>query len=120
MAGFQMSTEARLRDLTEAPFVWFPRSPSPAFYDRMMHECFRGGLKSPRVVFFGIYRVPLLPVSLFDCAENPGQVSLIPGCPPSYTLIRIGKRYRSGQLDEPNTTTTISVTANVDLPANRD
>src|SRR5437899_9994530 len=26
----------RLRDLTDAPFVWFPRRPNPAFYDQMM------------------------------------------------------------------------------------
>jgi DNA-binding transcriptional LysR family regulator len=42
--------ELRLRDLTDAPFVWFPRSGNPALYDRMMHACFRGGLKSPRIV----------------------------------------------------------------------
>jgi DNA-binding transcriptional LysR family regulator len=40
----------RLRDLTDVPFVWFPRWTSPAFYDRLIHECYRGGLKSPRVV----------------------------------------------------------------------
>ena len=40
----------RLRDLTDAPFVWFNRSGNPALYDRMMHACFRGGLKSPRIV----------------------------------------------------------------------
>jgi DNA-binding transcriptional LysR family regulator len=40
----------RLRDLTDAPFIWFPRRASPAFYDRLMHECYRGGLKSPRIV----------------------------------------------------------------------
>ena len=40
----------RLRDLVDAPFVWFPRREAPAFYDRMMHECYRGGLKSPRIV----------------------------------------------------------------------
>ena len=40
----------RLRDLTDAPFVWFPRSGNPALYDRMMRACFRGGLKSPRIV----------------------------------------------------------------------
>ena len=27
--------------------MWFPRQEAPAFYDRLMHECFRGGLKSP-------------------------------------------------------------------------
>src|SRR6201993_3562654 len=40
----------RLQDLADTPFVWFPRPEAPAFYDRLMHECFRGGLKSPRIV----------------------------------------------------------------------
>jgi DNA-binding transcriptional LysR family regulator len=40
----------RLRDLIDAPFVWFPRREAPTFYDRLMHECYRGGLKSPRIV----------------------------------------------------------------------
>jgi DNA-binding transcriptional LysR family regulator len=42
--------ERRLRDLTDAPFVWWPRRLNPVLYDRLMHECFRGGLKSPRIV----------------------------------------------------------------------
>jgi DNA-binding transcriptional LysR family regulator len=50
----------RLRDLTEVPFVWFPRWASPAFYDRMMHECFRGGLKSPRIVQEGLNEATIL------------------------------------------------------------
>ena len=40
----------RLRDLVDAPFIWFPRREAPAFYDRLLHECYRGGLKSPRIV----------------------------------------------------------------------
>ncbi len=41
----------RLRDLEDVPMVWFPQGvASPAFYDRMMRECYRGGLKSPRIV----------------------------------------------------------------------
>jgi DNA-binding transcriptional LysR family regulator len=40
----------RLRDLADASFIWFPRRESPALYDRLMQECFRGGLKSPRIV----------------------------------------------------------------------
>jgi DNA-binding transcriptional LysR family regulator len=44
----------RLRDLADASFVWFPRREAPAFYDRLMHECFRGGLKSPRIVQEGL------------------------------------------------------------------
>jgi DNA-binding transcriptional LysR family regulator len=37
----------RLRDLTDASFVLFPRRASPTLYDRLMRECLRGGLKSP-------------------------------------------------------------------------
>jgi DNA-binding transcriptional LysR family regulator len=40
----------RLRDLINAPFIWFPRRASPAFYDRLMHECYRGGLTCPHIV----------------------------------------------------------------------
>lgn len=40
----------RLRDLVDVPFIWFPRREGPAFYDRLMQECYRGGLKSPRIV----------------------------------------------------------------------
>lgn len=42
--------KVRLRDLVDVPFILFPRRESPAFYDRLMNECYRGGLKSPRVV----------------------------------------------------------------------
>jgi DNA-binding transcriptional LysR family regulator len=50
----------RLRDLTDAPFVWFPRRQSPAFYDRLMHECYRGGFKSPRIVQEGLNEATIL------------------------------------------------------------
>jgi DNA-binding transcriptional LysR family regulator len=50
----------RLRDLTNAPFVWFPRWASPAFYDRLMHECYRGGLRSPRIVQEGLNEATIL------------------------------------------------------------
>jgi DNA-binding transcriptional LysR family regulator len=50
----------RLRDLADVPFVWFPRWASPAFYDRMMRECYRGGLKSPRVVQEGLNEATIL------------------------------------------------------------
>ena len=47
----------RLRDLTDTPFVWFPRWASPAFYDRLMHACYRGGLEtSPLIVPGGTKR----------------------------------------------------------------
>jgi DNA-binding transcriptional LysR family regulator len=50
----------RLRDLADLPFVWFPRWASPAFYDRLMHECHRGGLKSPRIVQEGLNEATIL------------------------------------------------------------
>jgi DNA-binding transcriptional LysR family regulator len=50
----------RLRDLTDAPFICFPRRASPAFYDRLMHECYRGGLKSPRIVQEGLNEATIL------------------------------------------------------------
>jgi DNA-binding transcriptional LysR family regulator len=50
----------RLQDLTDAPFVWFPRRDSPSFYDDLMHECYRGGLKSPRIVQEGLNEATIL------------------------------------------------------------
>jgi DNA-binding transcriptional LysR family regulator len=50
----------RLRDLTDVPFVWFPRWASPAFYDRLMHECYRGGLRSPGIVQEGVNEATIL------------------------------------------------------------
>jgi DNA-binding transcriptional LysR family regulator len=40
----------RLRDLNDLPFVCFPRRANPAAYDRLVDACFRGGLKSLRIV----------------------------------------------------------------------
>ena len=40
----------RLRDLKDVPFVCFPRRANPSAYDQLMEACFRGGLKSPRIV----------------------------------------------------------------------
>src|SRR6201993_1001294 len=57
---FTKLKKLRLRDLADAPFVWFPRLPSPAFYDRMMHECYLGGLKSPRIVQEGMNEATIL------------------------------------------------------------
>src|SRR5258706_5933178 len=42
--------QVRLSDMVDASFVLFPRRESPAFYDQLMHQCFRGGLKTPHVV----------------------------------------------------------------------
>ena len=49
-----------LRDLADAPFIWFPRRANPAFYDRMMHECFRGGLKAPHITQEGFNEATIL------------------------------------------------------------
>jgi len=49
-----------LRDLADAPFIWFPRRANPAFYDRMMHECFRGGLKAPHIIQEGFNEATIL------------------------------------------------------------
>jgi len=50
--GHPLTKQARLqlRDLNDVPFVWLSRRMNPAAYDRLMEACFRGGLKSPRVV----------------------------------------------------------------------
>jgi DNA-binding transcriptional LysR family regulator len=40
----------RLIDLEDVPFVCFPRRANPVSYDRLMEACFKGGLKSPRIV----------------------------------------------------------------------
>jgi DNA-binding transcriptional LysR family regulator len=50
----------RLRDLRDVPFVWFPRRESPALYDRLMRACFRGGLKSARIVQEGLDEATIL------------------------------------------------------------
>jgi DNA-binding transcriptional LysR family regulator len=50
----------RLRDLTDTAFVWFPRRASPAFYDQLMHKCYSGGLRSPRIVQEGLNEATIL------------------------------------------------------------
>lgn len=62
----------RLRDLTDAPFVWFPRRANPEFYDRMMLVCYRGGLKSPHIVQEGFNEATIL--SLVSAGLGVGWV----------------------------------------------
>ena len=64
--------ELRLRDLTDVPFVWFPRRESPELYDRLMHECVRGGLKFPHIVQEGIDEATIL--SLVSTGMGVGWV----------------------------------------------
>ena len=54
----------RLRDIGDTPFVWFPRRESPAYYDHLMQECFRGGLKSPNIVQEGVNEATILSLVL--------------------------------------------------------
>ena len=62
----------RLRDLTDVPFIWFPRRASPALYDRLMGECYRGGLNSPRIVQEGLNEATIL--SLVSAGLGVGWV----------------------------------------------
>ncbi|KAF1047998.1 MAG: HTH-type transcriptional regulator GltC [Herbaspirillum frisingense] len=43
---------ARLHDLRDEPYVWFPRERSPVYHDYLIHQCQRAGL-SPRLVPIG-------------------------------------------------------------------
>jgi DNA-binding transcriptional LysR family regulator len=49
-----------LRDLADVPFIWFPRRAAPQLYDRLIHECYRGGLKAPRIVQEGLNEATIL------------------------------------------------------------
>lgn len=79
----------RLRDLTEAPFVWFPRRANPAFYDSMMRECYRGGLKFPRIVQEGVNEPTIL--SLVSTGMGVGWVLATARwrCPESVVILRV-------------------------------
>jgi DNA-binding transcriptional LysR family regulator len=79
----------RLRDLNDAAFIWFPRRESPAYYDRLMHECFRGGLKSPHVVQEGVNEATIL--SLVSCGLGVAFVSSATRwrCPESVALLPV-------------------------------
>jgi DNA-binding transcriptional LysR family regulator len=63
----------RLRDLEDVPFVGFPRRANPAAYDRMMENCFAGGLRSPRIVQEADDQATIL--SLVSCRLGVALVS---------------------------------------------
>src|SRR6201981_1706772 len=79
----------RLRDLTDAPFVWFPRRANPAFYDQMMRECYRGGLKSPHIVQEGVNEPTIL--SLVSTGMGVGWVLATARwrCPESVVILPV-------------------------------
>jgi DNA-binding transcriptional LysR family regulator len=65
------------------------RRESPAFYDRLMHECFRGGLKSPRVVQEGLNEATIL--SLVSHGMGVGWVNGTARwrCPESVAILSV-------------------------------
>src|SRR6185503_16311188 len=81
--------KVRLRDLSDAAFVWFPRRESPAYYDRLMHECFLGGLKSPHVVQEAVNEATIL--SLVSCRLGVAFVSSATRwrCPKSVVVLPV-------------------------------
>jgi DNA-binding transcriptional LysR family regulator len=81
--------QVRLRDLVSASFVWFPRREAPALYDRLMRECFRGGLKTPRIVQEGQDEATIL--SLVATGLGVGWVleSARWRCPKSVVILRV-------------------------------
>ena len=83
------SKALRLRDLSSASFIWFPRRESPLFYDRLMHACFRGGLKSPRIVQEGLNEATIL--SLVSCGLGVAFVSSATRwrCPEGVVLLSV-------------------------------
>src|ERR1041385_2734150 len=81
--------KVRLRDLTDTAFIWFPRRESPIYYDRLMNECFRGGLKSPHVVQEAVNEATIL--SLVSCRLGVAFVSSATRwrCPESVVLVPV-------------------------------
>jgi DNA-binding transcriptional LysR family regulator len=63
----------RLRDLRDAPFIWFHRSANPLFYERIMQACIRGGLNTPRIVQHAVDHATAL--SLVSCRLGVAFVS---------------------------------------------
>ena len=80
----------RLRDLADVAFVWFLRRANPAFYDRMMLECYRGGLKTPRIVQEGVNEPTIL--SLVSTGLGVGWVLATARwrCPESVVILPVG------------------------------
>ena len=81
--------QLRLRELTDAAFVWFPRRTSPTFYDQLMHACYRGGLTSPRIVQEGPNEATIL--SLVSTGLGVGWVlgSARWRCPETVVILRV-------------------------------
>ena len=79
----------RLGDMINEAFIFFPRRQSPAYYDRLMRACFRGGLKSPNIVQEAVDQATLL--SLVSCGLGVGFVSAATRwrCPEGVVLLPV-------------------------------
>lgn len=79
----------RLRDLKDTAFIWFPRRESPLYYDQLISECFRGGLKSPHIVQEAVNEATIL--SLVSCRFGVAFVSEATRwrCPESVMLLPV-------------------------------
>jgi DNA-binding transcriptional LysR family regulator len=79
----------RLRDLRDAPFIWFHRWANPVYYDRIMQVCLRGGLKAPRIVQHVVDHATIL--SLVSCRLGVAFVSETTRwqCPRGVTLLPV-------------------------------
>jgi DNA-binding transcriptional LysR family regulator len=83
------SKKLRLRGLNDADFIWFPRGESPLYYDLLMQECFRGGLKTPHIVQEAVNEATIL--SLVSCRVGVAFVSSATRwrCPASVVLLPV-------------------------------
>jgi DNA-binding transcriptional LysR family regulator len=89
--GHPLTRRARiqLRDLRNAPFIWFQRSANPAFDDQLMKECARGGLSSPHIVQVAMDRDTIL--GLVQCRIGIAWLteSTRWHCPRGIALLRV-------------------------------
>ena len=79
----------RLRDLRDAPFIWFHRWANPVYYDRIMLACLEGGFHAPRVVQHVVDHATTL--SLVACRLGVAFVSETTRwqCPRGVTLLPV-------------------------------
>src|SRR5882724_2089316 len=79
----------RLRDLVDTPFILFPRWVIPIFFDHLMAECARGGLKAPSIVQETADEAAIL--SLVACRIGVAFVSSASRwrCPPGVALLSV-------------------------------
>jgi DNA-binding transcriptional LysR family regulator len=79
----------RLRDLRDAPFIWFHRWANPVYYDHIMLACFQGGLEAPHIAQHVVDHATLL--SLVSCRLGVAFVSETTRwqCPRGVTLLPV-------------------------------